>query len=203
VVEVNIPGIRGAESPTPTTTPGCAKNPAWKLVYEVRFNDTVSSIAAAFGTDAFTLAQGNCLADANLIREGQRLLVPGDAFPVTPEIVCEPIEALQPLNNTREIPNEGRITFNWRGPRTPYTLLRVIQPSGAVWEETVELRQNQTVDTYEAFKEAGWHEWWVLPLNGGFQQACVEGGPFFFYKEEVAATPTPTLEPTPTLAARP
>jgi hypothetical protein len=202
IVEVNIPGIQGAESPTPSTTPGCQKNAQWRLVHEVKFNETLTVIAQIYGTDIYTLAQGNCLRDMNVLRQGQKLLVPGDAYPVTPEIICEPVEALQPLNNTRMIPKDGPVTFNWRGPRTPYALLRIIQPDGQTFEKTVELRQNQTIDVFD-LKPAGLYEWWVLPLNGVYQQVCVESGPWYFFKEEAAPTDTPTPTITPTFPPTP
>jgi LysM repeat protein len=194
VVEINVTGIRGAETATPVTTPGCQKNKDWKLEYTVKFGDTLSSIAAAFGTNVFALAQGNCLDDPNRLIEGQKVRVPGEAFPVVPAIVCEPIELLQPLNNTQQIPNIGRLTFNWRGPRVPITLIRVEQPSGKMLERVVELRQNETFDLYEDFKEKGWHKIWILPMDSNYVQACKEGGPWQFYKDEVAPTPTPTLD---------
>jgi LysM repeat protein len=204
LVNVNIPGIRGAETATPTTTPGCVKNPNWRLTYEVQFNDTLTVIAQKFSTNIYALAEGNCLADADILRTGQVLLVPGDALPVQPRYVCEPIVLLQPVNSESNIvetvlmPNEGNIVFNWRGPRTPRNLIRVMQPSGKVWEKMVEVRQNETVDLYKEFKEAGWHEIWIVPLDENFVQVCQEYGGWRFFKEKVAATETPTPTPFPT-----
>jgi hypothetical protein len=194
-----IEGLQGLSSATPAGTPGCTKNPNWRLTYEVKFNDTLTSIAKIFNTDIYTLSQGNCLKDANVLRDGQLLLVPGDSYPVTPEWVCEPIFALQPLDGTRAIEIEGNITFNWQGPRTPRTLIRVIMPSGALWEHVVELRQNHVANILEDFGEQGLYKWYIFPLNAGYQQVCPEGGPWTFYKEQVSPTitPSPTLPPPP------
>lgn len=204
LVNVEIPGIRGLDTATPTTTPGCVKNPDWRLTYEVQFNDTLTMIAQKFGTTVYELAQGNCLANANVLQTGQVLLIPGDAYPEVPRYECEPIILLQPVNSESNIvetvlmPNEGSVVFNWRGPRTPRNLIRVIQPSGKVWERMVEVRQNETVDLYKEFKEAGWHEIWIVPLDEYFVQVCQEYGGWRFFKEEAAATETPTHTPMPT-----
>ncbi len=45
VVNVSIPGLNGAETPTPSTTPGCEPRKDWKLTYTVQFDDTLSGIA--------------------------------------------------------------------------------------------------------------------------------------------------------------
>lgn len=193
-----IEGLQGLASATPAGTPGCKKNTQWRLTYTVKFEDTLTSIAKAFNTDIYTLAQGNCLKDANVLRDGQTLLVPGDSYPVTPEYVCEPIYALQPLDGTRAIPTEGNITFNWQGPRTPKNLIRVHMPSGKIWESVVEIRQNDVADILQDFTEQGLYKWYIFPLNAGYQQVCPEGGPWTFYKEEMSPTytPTPTITPT-------
>jgi LysM repeat protein len=199
VVVSTIEGLQGLSSATPAGTPGCTKNTDWRLTYEVKFNDTLTSIAKAFNTDIYALAQGNCLKDANVLRDGQTLLVPGDSYPVTPEYVCEPIYALQPLAGTRAVEKEGKITFNWQGPRTPKNLIRVHLPSGKIWESVVELRQNDVADILQDFPEQGLFTWYIYPLNAGYQQVCPEGGPWTFYKEEQSPTYTPTPTITPTL----
>lgn len=199
VVYATIPGIQGLSTATAAVgTPTCAKNANWKLTYTVQFNDTLTSIAKAFNTDIYTLAQGNCLKDANVLRDGQTILVPGSSYPVTPEWVCEPIYALQPLDGTRAVEKEGKITFNWQGPRTPKNLIRVYLPSGGIWESVVEIRQNDVADILQDFPEQGLFKWYIYPLNAGYQQVCPEGGPWTFYKEEQSPTytPTPTITPT-------
>ena len=193
-----IEGLQGLFTATAVGASGCAKNAQWRLSYKVQFNDTLTSIAKAFNTDIYTLSQGNCLKDANVLSDGQLLLVPGDSYPITPEFVCEPIYALQPLHGTRAVEKEGKITFNWQGPRTPRTLIRVHLPSGGIWENVVELRQNDMADILQDFPEQGLFTWYIYPLNAGYQQICPEGGPWTFYKEEQSPTytPTPTMTPT-------
>ncbi len=198
IVASTIEGLQGAFTSTPVGAPACTKNAKWRLTYKVQFNDTLTSIAKAFNTDIFALAKGNCLKDANILSEGQTLLVPGDSYPVTPDFVCEPIISLQPLDGTRAIDIDGKLTFNWQGPRTPRTLIRVYLPSGKIWESVVELRQNDVANVLEDFPEQGLYKWYVYPLNAGYQQVCPEGGPWTFYKEKESPTLTPTVTPTAT-----
>ncbi len=207
-VEVDTAGIRGAESPTPSTTPGCTTREDWPLTYEVQANDTLTSIAAAYNTYTTTLAEGNCLDDPDAIYIGQSLHVPGDAHPVQPVYECIPFEVHTPMNGAYTIQGEGMLTFHWRGPNTPRNLIRVIQPNGEIWERLIEGRQNETIDMYEEFSEdtpagesdEGVYTWYVYPLGMDFLQIdCPEGGPWTFFKAE-GPTPTPTMTPSPTVA---
>jgi LysM repeat protein len=181
---VSIPGLHGAETPTPSTTPGCQVNKDWNLIYEVKVNDTLSSIASMYGTYPDDLALNNCLTDANLITVGQQLHVPGSAQP-QPTVDCPPWEALTPFNGSMNIPTMGQITFNWRGPNGVRNLLRVRRPDGSLFERVIELRQNETVDIAENFRLGGTYSWYIYPLDFNFRQiACLEGGPWIFTKPE-------------------
>ena len=60
------------------TIPGTASEPApSNTYYVVNRGDTLSAIAARYGTTTQTLVQANGLASANLIYVGQRLVIPG------------------------------------------------------------------------------------------------------------------------------
>jgi|GEM_PF-824983 len=192
-VNVSIPGLRGAESPTPSTTPGCELREDWGLTYTVQANDALARIAERYGTYATTLAQGNCLSDANFITIGQVLHVPGESQPVDPEVECVPFELMTPANGTLAIEGEGTVSFNWRGPRAPRNLIRIHRPDGSIYERVIELRQNESIDLYEHLWQAGTYTWYVYPLDSSFVQACPEGGPWTFMKEQ---SPTATPEPT-------
>lgn len=193
VLNVSIPGLRGAESPTPSTTPGCKARGDWKLRYTVQRDDALERIAQRYSTSVDELAVGNCLTDPNLIVIGQELRVPGATQPEQPAVQCIPWEVLTPMNGTVTIEGSGQLTFNWRGPRAPRNLIRVIKPDGSLWERTIELRQNESVDLYEEFPQAGTYTWLVFPLDSNFVQvSCKEGGPWTFTKAP-APTPTPTL----------
>lgn len=186
-LNISIPGLNGAETPTPSTTPGCVPRDDWKLKYEVKTNETLSSIAAQYGTYASDLAAANCLKDANLIVVGQQLRVPGAAHP-QPVVECPAWEVLTPFNGTMAVPEFGQITFNWRGPRGVRNLIRITRPDGSKFERVVELRQNETVDIAENFRQGGTYTWYVYPLDENFRQiACLEGGPWTFYKRETPA----------------
>ncbi|MEP7293603.1 MAG: LysM peptidoglycan-binding domain-containing protein [Chloroflexota bacterium] len=189
---VSIPGLRGAETPTPSTTPGCVPDEDWHLTYTVQAGDAIASIAAKYGTYTNDLVQGNCLSDPNLITIGQVLRVPGDAQPVVPAVECLPFELLTPVSGTLSIPGEGTMTFNWRGSRAPRNLIRLYKPNGQTYEIVLELRQNETIDL-AVIPDAGTYTWYVYPLDFNFVQVCPEGGPWTFTKAQ-APTPTPTLE---------
>jgi len=195
-IDISIPGLRGAESPTPSTTPGCEPREDWGLTYTVQPNDALARIAEQYGTYVSTLAEGNCLSDANVIQVGQVLRVPGDAPPVQGEYECAPFQLFTPANGTLAIEGEGDLTFNWRGPRAPRNLIRIHRPDGSVYERVIELRQNETIDLYEHLWQAGAYTWYVYPLDSNFVQQCLEGGPWTFTKSDSpTATPTPTETP--------
>ncbi|WP_119070315.1 LysM peptidoglycan-binding domain-containing protein [Aggregatilinea lenta] len=195
-VNVSIPGLHGAETATPSSTPGCETRADWKLTYTVQFNDTLTSIANLYGVWPEDIAEANCLDDVNVIVEGQVLHVPGDSQPVVSEIECVDWEALTPFNGTQGVPADGSITFNWRGPQSPISLIRIYRPDGTTYERTVELRQNEQIELNEYLSQEGTYTWYVYPLNQYYQQvSCVEGGPWTFYKP-LSATATPTMEPT-------
>ncbi len=192
-VDVSLPGLHGAESPTPTSTPGCEPRADWTLTYTVQFEDTLSSIAAQYGTWVDELAEGNCITDKNLIVVGQVLHVPGASHPYVPEYACMAWEALTPFNGTTTVPTTGSLTFNWRGPQAPKYLIRIHRPDGTQHEQLVELRMNDTVAIVDNLPMEGTYTWYVYPLGNDFMQiSCVEGGPWTFYKAE---SPEPTVTP--------
>jgi LysM repeat protein len=191
-IRVSIPGLRGAETATPSSTAGCTPRKEWKLEYEVKRDDALARIADTYNTTVDDLVEGNCLTDRNLIVIGQRLKVPGKAHPAQPEFACEPFEAITPRDGTLDIPGGGSISFVWRGPRVPYNLIRILDSNNnKVHEVVVELRQNESINIGEAVPNSGTYTWYIYPLNGSFVQACPEGGPYRFYKDQ-APTATPT-----------
>ncbi len=195
-INVSIPGLHGAETATPSSTPGCEVRSDWKLTYTVQFDDTLTSIANLYGVWPEDISDANCLEDMNVIVVGQVLHVPGDAQPVVADVECVAWEVLTPFNGTQGVPADGSITFNWRGPQSPISLIRIYRPDGTIYERTVELRQNEQIDLNEYLSQEGTYTWYVYPLNQYYQQvSCVEGGPWTFYKP-LSATATPTMEPT-------
>ena len=217
LVNVTVEGIQGL--PTPTTTPGdeCEKRDDWQLEYEVQTNDTLTSIAQAFGTNIYALAEGNCLTDPNNIVTGQRILVPGDAFPEI-SICNTPWEVVTPLNYAWGVPNSGQVVFNWRGPEADRNLVRIYPPGFFdadnvdtdnddddenddddvdMLERTVDLRQNQTWDLSD-MPDGGEYQWEVVPLNLNFQQICPESPRWIFHKFELEPTETPDTSATGT-----
>lgn len=193
-VFVSIPGLRGAETPTPSSTPGCEPRKDWRLRYQVQPNDALARIAEQYNTSVQELVAGNCLSDANVIYINQELRVPGDTQPQQPEYECVPWEPLTPANGTFAVETTGTMTFNWRGPLSPRNLIRVVKPNGALVEFVIEYRQNETVENIvESFPEAGTYTWYVYPLDQNFRQInCKEGGPWTFTKAL-----SPTITPTP------
>lgn len=192
-LSVSIPGLRGAETPTPTSTAGCEPREDWKLIYTVQRDDALASIAEKYNTYVDELVAANCLTNPNMITIGQQLRVPGEAHPNVPSVECIPFELITPMNGTLAVAGGGDLTFNWRGPRAPYNLIRVYKPDGSTFEIVIELRQNETIILDETLPNKGTYTWYVYPLDSNFVQVCPEGGPWTFYKEQ-APTPTPTLE---------
>jgi LysM repeat protein len=192
-VNVSIPGLNGAETPTPSGTPGCEPRKDWKLTYTVQFDDTLSSIADKYSTWVEDLVDANCIKDKNLIVVGQVLRVPGSVQPTSPEVACVPWQVLTPINGAVTIPADGDITFNWIGPAAPINLIRIFRPDGSKYEVVIELRQNESINLNDYLSEAGTYTWYVYPLGRDFQQIqCLEGGPWTFTKPE-SSTPTPTV----------
>lgn len=194
-LDIEIPGIRGLETATPSSTPGCVPRDDWKLVYEVQFNDALDRIAAQYNTTSAALAEANCLDNPDLIVVGQKLRVPGDALS-EPSIACVGWEVLTPIDGAYQVDGYGFITFNWRGPSAPRNLIRVINPNGQIWERVVDLRQNESVNVAvePLLLAEGTYTWYVFPLDMNFVQInCKEGGPWHFHKTE-GPTPTPTFD---------
>lgn len=192
-LDISIPGLRGAETPTPSTTPGCTPRQDWKLTYTVVRDDALEKIANRYSTTINELMEANCLTDPNVIVIGQVLRVPGDSQPVIP-YVCDAWEVLTPINGTLAISGSGSLTFNWRGPRAAHNLIRIIRPDGGTVEIVVDLRQNETIPKLEEkLPAAGTYTWYVYPLDENYVQIpCKEGGPWTFTKA-LSPTLTPTL----------
>jgi LysM repeat protein len=180
--------INGLASPTPENEveAGCEPREDWRLTYQIQAFDTLSSIADLYGTDVFTLADGNCLENPDVISIGQTIRVPGDAPPAQPEYECVPWEVLTPINNAFDIDGAGTLTFVWRGPRAPRNLVRVYDSSGNVaLEVNVDLAQNATINLPLDLPNAGNYTWYVYPLDWNFSQIpCPEGGPWTFHKND-------------------
>ncbi|MGB1288571.1 MAG: LysM peptidoglycan-binding domain-containing protein [Aggregatilineales bacterium] len=135
-VNLNIPGIQGAESPTPTTTPGCVVRDDWQLIHVVQFNEALASIAQLYGTFPNELAEANCISNPNVIQQGRELRVPGDVpTGPPPEQVCEPYEIFTPVDYAFELPSTGQIVFHWDGTASRRTLIRVYPPDNYLSQE--------------------------------------------------------------------
>jgi LysM repeat protein len=191
----SIPGLRGAETPTPSSTPGCEPREEWELTYTVQPGDSLARIAERYGTYIRDLAQANCLSDPDFITLGQVLRVPGESQPVVPAVECVGYELLTPTNGTLAVPGSGQLTFNWRGPRAPRNLIRVWRPDGSLYERVVELRQNETIELAD-IPAGGTYTWRIYPLDYNFVQVCPESELWSFTKEW-APTPTPTTTGIP------
>jgi LysM repeat protein len=78
-------GDTGAEETAATTDTGDAGTAQGVVTHIVQPNETLSTIAADFGVDATELAAANNLANPNMLRAGQELIIPG----VTPRQALE------------------------------------------------------------------------------------------------------------------
>jgi len=195
-LSVNIPGLQGNETATPTAQAPCEPRKDWKLTYTIKQDDALVKIAALYDTSVDELVKGNCLRDKNVIRVGQVIKVPGKAHPVQPEVVCVPFELLTPHDGTLNVPGGGILTLDWHGPRAPRSLIRIFRPDGSKFEVVIELRQNEAIDLDKNLPAAGTYTWYVYPLDKNFVQVCPEGGPWKFTKAQApTATPTPSATP--------
>jgi hypothetical protein len=189
-LNVTISGLSGFESATPTGGVTCTPRKDWKLTYTIQRNDALVKIAALYNTNVDDIVKGNCLANANTIIIGQVIKVPGTSQPNIPSVDCSvKWEILTPIDQTQGVAGGGSLTFDWRGPRSPHVLLRIIKPDGSKFEDVFDLRQNDSVDAYNNLPAAGWYTWYVYPLDNNYQQVCPEGGPWHFLK---AIAPTAT-----------
>ncbi len=75
-VSTPTPTSGATATPTPTRTPRPSATPVATRTYRVRAGDTLSSIAAEFGTTVKVLAALNGISDPSLIRTGQVLRIP-------------------------------------------------------------------------------------------------------------------------------
>jgi hypothetical protein len=95
-VEGYVPDFLVMQAPTPTPTPtiaptltGCTPMDGW-LTYVVQTGETLTGIATRAATTVSALVAANCLANANTIFVGQRLLVPIRVDPPPPEVTSAP-----------------------------------------------------------------------------------------------------------------
>lgn len=203
IVNVTVEGIQGLPSPTTESDEACEPREDWQLEYEVQVNETLTMIAERFGTNIWALAEGNCMENPDVIRVGEKLRVPGEAFPVVPEVECIEYTLLQPIQGAWKVPEIGQITFNWQGPRARRNLVRLYppdfnfsDPNPDEWiEYTFDLRQNITIDATDIEAGGDWH-WQVYPLNYDFVQICPES-PLWLFNKVQLPTETPTLTPEP------
>lgn len=203
VVNVTVEGIQGLPSATVENVEECEPREDWHLQYEVQVNETLTMIAEQFGTNVWEMADANCMEDPDVIRVGEFLRVPGDAFPVVPEVECIEYTLLQPIYGAWKIPEIGQITFNWIGPKARRNLVRLYppdfdfsNPNPDNWiEYTFDLRQNESIDAEDIETGGDWH-WQVIPLNYDFVQICPESPLWLFNKVQLPTeTPTPTSDP--------
>lgn len=74
----------------PTDVPGCVPRTDWLYAYVVVAGDTLLSIATRANTTPAVLAQGNCLANANIIAVGQTLRSPNPVQAPLPPTATQP-----------------------------------------------------------------------------------------------------------------
>ena len=97
--ELTVSGVVTAPSPMPAPTPTVGTGVS---SYMIVSGDTLSIIAARFGTTVNHLMDLNGLTDPNRIRSGQRLVVPGEGF------VC-PVQSANYINDWHFPRPGGRI----------------------------------------------------------------------------------------------
>ncbi len=134
-------------TPVPFPTPGAA-TPAGggEQTYTVQPGDTLSQIASRFGVTVQALMEANHISadDADLIRVGQVLVIPG---PATPAVVSQVVEGLRGmLSITRYKLSNGseRMEYLLYGLDSPYPMLS-LQGENL---EALQPYQNRPVDVW-------------------------------------------------------
>ncbi len=74
------------------------------FIYIVQTGDTLSAIARHFGVSPATIVETNRIQDPNLVRPGQRMLIPGPDLQPEPELASPPHEPVAPPPEPEPIP---------------------------------------------------------------------------------------------------
>jgi putative chitinase len=98
---LSIPGASGPTAPTPTPAPASQS-------YTVQPGDTLSGIAARYGTSVGAIAQANGISNPNLIQVGQHLTIPGGSAPSTPP---GPVSGPGPVTGPSEPGTAGGVSL--------------------------------------------------------------------------------------------
>lgn len=86
-VTAKLGGVVTPVTPTPTPTPTLTPSTNSDVVYTVKSGDTLSGIAAKYGTTYQKLASYNGISNPNVIRVGQKIKIPnGQASSYTPAV---------------------------------------------------------------------------------------------------------------------
>lgn len=132
--KIKIPGTKSV-TPAPTPTKEETK-PAQDTVYVVKAGDTLSSIAAKYGTTWQKLAEYNGIKDANVIYGGQKIKIPSTAA----------------TNSYKVQVNVAALNCR-KGPGTNYGVISVLH-SGEKFT-VIEEKKDGNGDSWGKFKENG------------------------------------------------
>src|SRR5260221_4835717 len=195
-LSIEIPGLIGLGTATPSTQEGCQPRKDWKLTYTVQRNDALSRIADLYNTTVNELIKGNCLSNKDMIVIGRVLKVPGKVQPTTPQYACVAWQIQTPFDGELDVPTSGNLTFDWHGPIVPYTIIRVYKPDNVTWEHVIPLRQNETIEILDEFPLGGNYTWQLFPLDKNFVQVCPDS-PVYHFTKALSPSRTPTVTPHP------
>ena len=87
------------------TIPGVSSNVASNTdgnTHVVTLGQNLSSIAAYYGVNLWTLASVNGISDPNQIYVGQRLIIPGGAAASQPAVTASPLPATRPATSSAD-----------------------------------------------------------------------------------------------------
>jgi LysM repeat protein len=94
--EPSTPEPTPAPAPAPAPEPEPEPEPAGPKEYRVEPGDTLNKIAASFGVSVASIQELNSITNPNLIRVGQRILIPAANAKPTPQPEPEPEPAPEP-----------------------------------------------------------------------------------------------------------
>ncbi len=170
---LQIPGASSAPAATTATATPAATTAAAATTYTVRAGDTVSAIAAQYGTTVSAIVQANGLGKNAMIRIGQRLAVPGATAPAatTARLVGDTFAGRTYASSVVDAANQNKAALLQAGVPSKATMQATIAATAR--KHGVDPRLAQAI----AFQESGFNHTAVSPANAiGVMQVIPSSG---------------------------
>lgn len=164
-----LSGVAVPTTPTTPTSPQPETSTGSEVVYVVKAGDTLSGIAAKYGTTYQVLASYNGIANPNIIRVGQKIRIPGKSAATTTPQASKP-------NTPATVKPEPAMYFDKAQART-YTVASssgLNMRSGAGTGKTLltTLAYGTKVTCYGYYNKVGSTIWLYVAVNGMTGYVC-------------------------------